>query len=68
MKKVIEKWSRYLLNNKGFGMYEIIGIAAVLLVAAFVIIPGFRSFSEGMMSDMKTWFSNTISTSIFPVS
>ena len=67
MKKRVKKILGYLLNDNGFGMYEVIGIAAVLLVAAFVVIPGFRNFSESIMNDMKSWFTNTISTSIFPV-
>lgn len=66
MKKVLKKAAGYLRNDAGFGLYEVIGIVAVLLVAAFVVIPGFRNFSEGIMADMKLWFTNTVSTSIFP--
>ncbi|MCK5812108.1 MAG: hypothetical protein KAG94_04370 [Clostridiales bacterium] len=67
MKKIIKKVKGYLANDRGFGLYEVIGIVAVLLVAAFVVIPGFRSFSEGILADLQSWFDTTISTSIFPV-
>ncbi len=67
MKKMIKKVKGYLGNNHGFGLYEVIGIVAVLLVAAFVVIPGFRSFSEGILADLQTWFDTTISASIFPI-
>ncbi len=66
MKKMLKKIGNYLHNEHGFGLYEVIGIAAVLLVAAFVVIPGFRAFSQGIMLNMQTWFDTSIVASIFP--
>lgn len=59
---------KYLRNQNGFGMYEIIGIAAVLIVAAFVVIPGFRIFAEEIMGRLNTWLENTIFNQLFPAS
>lgn len=58
----------YLRNTKGFGLYEVIGIAAVLIVAAFVVIPGFRTFAEGIMGQMNSWVNDSIVGKIFPAS
>jgi len=66
MKRILKKVFSYLDNDYGFGLYEVIGIAAVLLVAAFVVIPGFRSFSTKILADMNNWFDNTVTTSLFP--
>jgi hypothetical protein len=59
---------KYLKNQKGFGMYEVIGIAAVLIVAAFVVIPGFRAFAQNIMTRMDTWLNTTVFGQIFPIS
>ena len=54
-------------NEKGeFGMSAIIGIAIGLIVAAFILIPGIRAFATGIMTDMQTWWGNSISGQIFP--
>jgi len=58
----------YIRNNGGFGLYEVIGIAAVLIVAAFVVIPGFRNFAQGIMGQMDSWVNDSIIGKIFPAS
>lgn len=58
----------YLRNQNGFGLYEVIGIAAVLIVAAFVVIPGFRTFAQNIMNQMDTWVNDSIFGRIFPAS
>ena len=58
---------KYLKNQKGFGMYEVIGITAVLIVAAFVVIPGFRSFAEDIMLRMESWLESTVFVQLFPL-
>ena len=68
MKKKIKKAMRYLNNQNGFGLYEVIGIAAVLIVAAFVVIPGFRTFAENVMGEMDTWVNDSIFGKLFPAS
>jgi len=68
MKKKIKKAFSYLMNQNGFGLYEVIGIAAVLIVAAFVVIPGFRSFAQNVMGEMDTWVNDSIFGQLFPAS
>lgn len=53
-------------GNGGFGMNELLGIAAALIVAAFVIIPGLRSFADSVIVKLGNWWSGTIMNSIFP--
>jgi hypothetical protein len=57
-----------LLNNKAVGIAEIVGVAIVLVVGAFVLIPGFREFADTVMDAITAWWTNTISTRIFPTS
>lgn len=68
MKKKIKRMLGYLRNQGGFGLYEVIGIAAVLIVAAFVVIPGFRTFAETVMGKMDTWVNDSIFGQLFPAS
>ena len=51
-------------DKRGFGISEIIGIAVVLLIAAIVVIPGLRSISETIMTQLTAWV-NTMLTKIF---
>ena len=51
-------------SKKGFGINEIIGIAAGVIIAAVVVIPGLRSFAQTVMGELTSWWSG-ISTSIF---
>lgn len=68
MKKRIEKVISYVSGCGGFGLYEVIGIAAVLIVAAFVVIPGFRSFAQNIMAEMSDWVDKSIFGRLFPAS
>lgn len=68
MKKKIKKVFGYLRNQNGFGLYEVIGIAAVLIVAAFVVIPGFRTFAQNVMGEMDSWVNDSIFGQLFPAS
>lgn len=49
-----------------FGMSSIIGIAIGLIIAAFILIPGIQTFATKIMSDMQLWWTNSISSQIFP--
>lgn len=53
-------------KNQGFGMNELLGIAAALILAAFIIIPGLRNFADGVMDRLGTWWSGSITSVIFP--
>lgn len=68
MKNKIGKTLRYVSGCGGFGLYEVIGIAAVLIVAAFVVIPGFRNFAQSIMDRMDSWVSDSIFGNLFPAS
>ena len=54
-------------KNGGFGLNELLGTAAALIIAAFVVIPGLRTFAGTVISKLTTWWT-TISASIFPTS
>jgi hypothetical protein len=64
--KMLRKW--IIAKKEGFGMNELLGIAAALIIAAFIIIPSMRDFAEGMMDGLADWWENTISKTIFPSS
>ena len=55
----------YLNRNGGFGMNELLGIAAALIIAAFIIIPGLRRFAGNIMTELENWWKNTIVSQIF---
>ena len=51
-------------NEKGFGLNEILGIAAGIIIAALVVIPGLRNFSQNIIETLVNWWS-TIQSKIF---
>lgn len=53
-KRILKK----LQSKKGFGINEIIGIAAGVIIAAVVVIPGLRSLAQTMMSELTTWWGD----------
>lgn len=53
-------------DNRGFGMNELLGIAAALIIAAFVIIPSLRTFAKSVMDGLSDWWGDTISSQMFP--
>jgi hypothetical protein len=60
-------FSKLFTCEKGeFGMSAIIGIAIGLIIAAFVLIPGIQTFAQSIMTQMQSWWTNTISSQIFP--
>lgn len=59
---------RFKNDNRGFGMNELLGIAAALIIAAFVIIPSLREFADSVMEGLKGWWGDTISSKMFPTS
>lgn len=63
--------SRSLLKNRltsderGFGMNELLGIAAALIIAGFVVIPGLRDLADSIMTELENWWKDTIKANIF---
>lgn len=55
-----------LKNEKGqFALDIALGLAVVLVISAFIIMPGLRTLSSGFMTSMTTWWNNTMSGQIF---
>ncbi|MHB8964327.1 MAG: hypothetical protein ACYC5K_14380 [Saccharofermentanales bacterium] len=53
-----------IFSRKGFGINEVIGIAAGVIIAAVIVIPGLRTFAVSVMSGLTAWWK-TISVNIF---
>jgi hypothetical protein len=51
-------------SKKGFGINEVIGIAAGVIIAAVVVIPGLRTFASSVMTELTTWWG-TATTGLF---
>lgn len=52
-----KKLMKALTRNDGFGLNEVLGIAAAVVIAALIIIPGLSSFAEGIITKMGTWWT-----------
>jgi len=59
---------RLFSDRRGFGMNELLSIAAALILAAFIVIPQLKTFAQTVMSGLSEWWRDTIKTSIFPSS
>ncbi len=58
----------FLLNTGGFGMNELLGIAAALIIAGFIVIPGIRGLAKDMMEELSGWWDDKIKSQIFSTS
>ncbi len=56
----------FICKRDGFGLNELLGIAAAIIIAAFIIIPGMRTFARNLMSGLGNWWNNIIANRIFP--
>ncbi len=63
--KFVCKVRQIIKKGDGFGMNEVLGVAAALIIAAFIIIPQLRNFATNIMTQLSTWWTN-ISNVIFP--
>ncbi len=60
---------RVMTEERGdAGVGFILTIAAALIVAAFVFIPGLRNFGNTIIMAINSWWTTTISPTIFPAS
>lgn len=55
----------FLKNKKGFGMNELLGIAAAIVIAAFIVVPGLKSFTTSIMTKLTDWW-RSIQGTFFP--
>ncbi|MGE5613933.1 MAG: hypothetical protein ACM3XR_05955 [Bacillota bacterium] len=47
---------RFFSRTEGFGMNELLGIAAALTIAAFVVIPGLKELAENLIGKLTNWW------------
>ncbi|MDD2534710.1 MAG: hypothetical protein PHC86_08425 [Eubacteriales bacterium] len=55
-------WQR----RAGFGLNEVIGASVAVMIAALVVVPGMRNFSENILDKMSLWWEG-MSGAIFAV-
>lgn len=48
----------------GFGLNEVIGIAAGIIIAVVVVIPGLRQFATSVLGQLTQWW-NSMASGIF---
>jgi hypothetical protein len=58
---------RFFTRSGGFGMNELLGIAAALIIAAFVVIPGLKELAENLIDKLTDWWE-IITDQIFTTS
>ncbi|HHW49115.1 MAG TPA: hypothetical protein GXX14_10955 [Clostridiaceae bacterium] len=52
---------RILLNREeGFGMNELLGVAAALILAAFIVIPGLKELARSVMDMLESWWGKIV--------
>lgn len=57
---------RKQVGDAGVGFILI--IACSLIIAAFVLLPGLRTFAGGIITAMTSWWNTSIRPTIFPAS
>jgi hypothetical protein len=65
--KIRKKAAISIRKNNGFGLNEFLGVAAAVIIAGFVIIPGLREFAELVIEELNNWWE-TVSSEIFQAS
>jgi hypothetical protein len=60
--------SKIYSDERGFGMNELLGIAAAVIIAGFVVVPGLREFSGKLMQNLNYWWDYHVYHKIFYVS
>lgn len=57
---------RKLSNERGqFALDIALGMAVVLVISAFIVIPGLKDLSNNFMTAMSNWWNTTMSGQIF---
>lgn len=54
----------HLASRKGFGLNEVIGIAAGIIIAVVVVIPGLQGFAGNILDNLSNWWNN-MSANVF---
>ena len=58
LKVFLSKFAAFFRRSDGFGINELIGIAAAVILAAFIIIPRLTAFGKAIMDSMDEWWDN----------
>ncbi len=53
-----------LARKRGFGLNEVIGIAAGIIIAVVVVIPGLQGFAGDILGNLTNWW-NDMASSVF---
>jgi hypothetical protein len=48
-------------EKSGFGLNEVIGIAAGIIIAVVVVIPGLQGFAGDILDNLTNWWNNMAS-------
>lgn len=56
--------SNGIRSRQGFGLNEVIGIAAGIIIAVVVVIPGLRGFATSVLDQLTDWW-NSMAAGIF---
>ncbi|HOQ06361.1 MAG TPA: hypothetical protein PK127_02770 [Clostridiales bacterium] len=59
---------KFISKQEGFGLNELLGIAAALIIAGFIVIPQMQSFAKNLMEGLAKWWNDIIYSRIFPSS
>lgn len=63
------RFFKTIANEKGqFALDIALGMAVVLVISAFIIMPGLKGVSTDFMTAMSNWWKNTMSSQIFKTS
>jgi len=54
----------HIRSRRGFGLNEVIGIAAGIIIAVVVVIPGLRGFATSVLDQLTDWW-NSMAAGIF---
>jgi hypothetical protein len=55
-------WQPALRSKAGFGINEVIGIAAGIIIAVVVVIPGLQGFAGDILNNLTNWWNNMASS------
>jgi hypothetical protein len=47
-----------LSQRQGFGLNEVIGIAAGIIIAVVVVIPGLQTFAGSILDNLTSWWDD----------
>jgi hypothetical protein len=50
------------LRRGGFGINEVIGIAAGIIIAVVIVIPGLQGFAGTILQNLTAWWNNMASS------